>query len=58
MTPLTLKTDRLIIRRLHPTDLPRIHRLLDQAFGDGNLVDDDAALSVRAEWMEWTILSD
>lgn len=58
MSPLTLETDRLAIRCFQPADLPVVHRLLDQTFGDGSLVDDPAALRERRSWLEWSILSE
>ena len=58
LNPLTLETDRLIIRAFSPGDLPVIHRILDQCFGDGSLVKDPAALEERRSWLEWTQLSE
>jgi [ribosomal protein S5]-alanine N-acetyltransferase len=58
LSPLTLDTDRLLIRRFEPGDLPVIHRIMDQTFGDGSQVDDAAALAERREWLEWSILSE
>jgi RimJ/RimL family protein N-acetyltransferase len=55
---LTLETDRLLIRSFQLGDLPVIHRILDQTFGDGRLVDDAAALAERREQLEWSILSE
>src|SRR5262245_30752788 len=55
---LTLETDRLLIRGFEPTDLPKIHRILDQCFADGALVNDPAALDERRSWLEWTGLSE
>jgi ribosomal-protein-alanine N-acetyltransferase len=56
--PLTLETDRLIIRCFQPDDLPVIHHILDQTFGDGSLVNDPAALGERRSWLEWSILGE
>ena len=58
MSPLLLETDRLRIRAFEPADLPVIHRILDQTFGDGSLVDDPAALRERRSWLEWSVLSE
>jgi RimJ/RimL family protein N-acetyltransferase len=58
LSPLTLATDRLVIRCLQPDDLPAIHRILDQTFGDGSLVDDAGALRERRSWVEWSILNE
>ena len=58
MSPLTLTTDRLLIRCFEPDDLPVIHRILDHTFGDGSRVDDPAALRARRSWLEWSILSE
>src|ERR1700682_3329196 len=58
LSPLTLETNRLLIRCFQLGDLPVIHRILDQTFGDGTLVDDAAALAERREWLEWEILNE
>jgi len=58
LSPLTLATDRLLIRSFEPADLPVIHRILDQTFGDGRQVNDADALRERREWLEWSILSE
>ena len=58
MSPLVLETERLRIRCFEPDDLPVIHRILDQTFGDGSLVDDAAALRERRSWLEWSVLSE
>ena len=58
MNPFRLETDRLLIRSFEPGDLPVIHRILDQTFGDGALVNDAAALAERRQWLEWSILSE
>ena len=38
-------------------DLAVIHRILDQAFGDGSKADDPEALRERQSWLQWTILN-
>jgi RimJ/RimL family protein N-acetyltransferase len=58
LSPLTLETERLVIRCFQAEDLPAIHRILDQTFGDGHRVDDAAALDERRSWVEWSILSE
>jgi ribosomal-protein-alanine N-acetyltransferase len=57
MNPQTLETNRLLIRSFEPEDLPLIHRILDQTFGDGNQVSDETALQERRSWLEWSILN-
>ncbi len=57
MTPFILETPRLIIRAFQPDDLHTIHRLLDLTFGDGSKIADEAAVSERREWLEWSRLS-
>ncbi len=57
LAPFTLETSRLLIRAFEPGDLPAIHRILDQTFGDGSKVADDAALHERRSWLEWSRLS-
>jgi ribosomal-protein-alanine N-acetyltransferase len=57
MTPFILETSRLIIRAFQPDDLHAIHRILDLTFGDGTKSADEAALSERREWLEWSRLS-
>jgi RimJ/RimL family protein N-acetyltransferase len=57
LTQNTIETSRLIIRTFEPDDLPVIHRILDQTFGDGSLVDDPAALEERRSWLQWSILN-
>ena len=51
------ETRRLLIRPFASDDLRAIHRILDQAFGDGRLADDPAALGERAGWLAWSALS-
>jgi len=58
MSPLRLETERLSIRGFEPADLPVIHRILDQTFGDGSRVTDAAALAERRSWLEWSILNE
>jgi len=57
MTPFILETPRLIIRAFQPDDLHAIHRILDLAFGDGSKISDEAALTERRSWLEWSRLS-
>lgn len=52
-----LETNRLFIRAFEPDDLPVIHRILDQTFGDGSKVDDENALYERRSWLRWSILN-
>lgn len=52
-----LQTQRLSIRPFIIDDLRTIHRILDQTFGDGTLVDDEAALQERRSWLEWQRLN-
>jgi hypothetical protein len=52
-----LQTERLIIRAFQPDDLPVIHRILAQAFGEGGRIDDPAALDERRSWLQWSVLS-
>jgi len=58
VSPLLLETDRLRIRGFEPEDLPVIHRILDQTFGDGSRVDDALALRERRSWLEWSVLNE
>lgn len=57
MTPLFLRTERLIIRSFTLEDTPTIHRILDETFGDGTLADDLNALHEREAWVEWSMLN-
>ncbi|MCX6046202.1 MAG: GNAT family N-acetyltransferase [Chloroflexi bacterium] len=57
MEPTVIETARLVIRPFIPTDLPTIHRILDQTFGDGSKVTDPEALAERQSWLQWTILN-
>jgi hypothetical protein len=43
-----IETQRLIIRPFILEDLPVIHRILDQTFGNGTHINDPAALQVLA----------
>lgn len=53
----TIETDRLEIRPFEPNDLSSIHRILEQAFGSGDKIDDPVALQERRSWLEWSILN-
>jgi RimJ/RimL family protein N-acetyltransferase len=53
-----LETARLLIRAFVPEDLPVVHRILDQTFGDGSKVEDPDALRERQAWLGWSILND
>jgi [ribosomal protein S5]-alanine N-acetyltransferase len=53
-----IETERLVIRSLADEDLPEIHRILDEAFGEGGLATDPAALAERRSWLAWTQLSE
>jgi [ribosomal protein S5]-alanine N-acetyltransferase len=57
VTSILLETPRLLIRSFTPADAPAIHRILDQAFGDGTLIGDPAALQERRAWVQWSMLS-
>jgi RimJ/RimL family protein N-acetyltransferase len=57
MHHLRLHTPRLLIRSFTEDDLLPIHRILDQAFGDGTRVHDRAAIEQRRSWLHWAILS-
>lgn len=52
-----LKTERLIIRTFTEDDLLIIHRILDEAFGEGKLSDDVTTLEERRSWLQWSILN-
>lgn len=47
----TLETERLHIREFEMGDVETIHRILNEAFGDGQ--HENAPLSDRQNWMEW-----
>jgi RimJ/RimL family protein N-acetyltransferase len=51
------ESSRLVIRYFRMEDLSTIHRILDQAFGEGNKAADPDALAERRSWMQWTLLS-
>jgi RimJ/RimL family protein N-acetyltransferase len=51
-----LHTPRLDIRPFLETDLGAIHRILDQAFGDGTRFADAAAREDRLSWLRWSAL--
>lgn len=53
----TIETARLLIRPFAPEDLTTIHRILEQAFGDGGSIEDPAALQERRSWLHWSILN-
>jgi [ribosomal protein S5]-alanine N-acetyltransferase len=53
----TIETERLLIRPFTLDDLPVIHRILDQTFGDGSKVNDKTALAERQSWLQWSILN-
>ena len=57
MSQVNIETSRLVIRTFSMDDLAVIHRILDQAFGDGSKADDPAALRERQSWLQWTILN-
>ena len=57
MTQQPIKTQRLIIRPFVLDDLPVIHRILDQTFGNGMHLNDPAALDERRSWLQWSILN-
>jgi len=52
-----IETKRLIIRTFLPKDLPVIHRIFDQTFGDGSKINDQPALDDRRSWLSWSILN-
>jgi len=57
MSQANIETSRLVIRTFNMDDLAVIHRILDQAFGDGSKADDRAALLKRQSWLQWSILN-
>ncbi len=57
MSQPNLETSQLVIRTFRLDDLTVIHRILDQAFGDGSQADDPAALIERQSWLQWSILN-
>jgi len=52
-----LETRRLIVRSFMMEDLPAIHRVLDQTFGDGTNIGNAAALQERSAWLQWSMLN-
>jgi hypothetical protein len=48
-----MQTERLVIRAFTDADTPAIHHVLDLSFGDGSLVDNDAAIEDRRSWVAW-----
>lgn len=57
MEPRLTETSRLAIRSFLPEDVPTIHRILDQTFGDGTLADNPEALEERRRWVQWSMLN-
>lgn len=57
MEEILIETQRLIIRAFRPEDLTTIHRIVEQTFGDGTKLTDEAALHERASWLEWSRLN-
>lgn len=57
MSSLVLETPRLLIRPFVMDDVPTIHRILDETFGNGTLVDDENALQERASYVRWCALN-
>jgi RimJ/RimL family protein N-acetyltransferase len=57
MSEAVLTTRRLHVRAFVEADLDAIHRILDQAFGDGSKPNDDAAREERRSWLRWSALS-
>jgi hypothetical protein len=51
----TIETYRLLIRSYILEDLPIIHRIVDQTFGAGDKVNDEAALQEGRSWLQWSI---
>lgn len=52
-----IETQRLLIRAFRLEDLTTIHQILEQTFGDGTKLMDEAALHERAQWLEWSRLN-
>jgi hypothetical protein len=52
-----IETSHLIIRSFMLDDLSTIHRILDQAFGDGSKVDYKTAILERQAWLKWSQLN-
>ena len=57
MNPTYLETNRIIVRPFVADDLQTIHRILDQTFGDGKNIANEAALQERKSWLEWSRLN-
>ncbi len=57
MNPSHLETNRVIVRPFIVDDLQTIHRILDQTFGDGKNIANEAALQERKSWLEWSRLN-
>ena len=50
-------TPRLLIRAFVHNDLPAIHEILNEAFGEGNNQSNAEELRERTSWLEWSILN-
>ena len=50
-------TPRLLVRGFTRADLPAVHRILCDGFGERDRVADPAALAERGSWLEWSILA-
>jgi len=57
MLQISFETERLEIRPFELTDLPIIHRILEEALGSGDKMDGLTALQERRSWLEWSILN-
>ncbi|HEX9922853.1 MAG TPA: GNAT family N-acetyltransferase [Anaerolineae bacterium] len=57
MSQQPIETQRLVIRPFILDDLPLIHRILDQTFGNGTRINDPAALRERRSWLQWSSLN-
>jgi RimJ/RimL family protein N-acetyltransferase len=57
MIPVHLETNRIIIRPFISDDLQTIHRILDQTFGDGKNIANEAAVQERKSWLDWSRLN-
>ncbi len=53
----SIETDRLLIRAFVHSDLPAIHEILNEAFGEGNNQSNAEELRERTSWLEWSILN-
>lgn len=56
MSATILETQRLIIRPFIMEDLPVIHRILDQTFGDWGPISDEAVLLGVTPLLSWFII--